>query len=183
MLTRTVEPGQIVGAGLAALCSASPRRPDGDAGAAARVRPRPRSAPACRRTVTPVGSTQTYQGSIWQVSPIIDPQTRQGVARIAVPYDRDLRPGGFATAEIRAGSVDAPLLPESAVQSDNQGSYVYIVDARTRSSAAPVKVGEVSDRGVVDRRGPERHRAGRALGRRLPQPGREGPAAAGRRRR
>ena len=50
--------------------------------------------------VTPVGSTKTYQGSIWQVSPIIDPATRQGVARIAVPYDRDLRPGGFATASI-----------------------------------------------------------------------------------
>ena len=49
--------------------------------------------------VTPVGSAKTYQGSIWQVSPIIDPATRQGVARIAVPYDRDLRPGGFATAE------------------------------------------------------------------------------------
>ena len=29
-------------------------------------------------TVTPVGSAQSYQGQVWQVSPIIDPQTRQG---------------------------------------------------------------------------------------------------------
>src|SRR3546814_5988534 len=47
-------------------------------------------------TVTPVGSTKNYQGQVWQVSPEIDPQTRQGDARIAVPYQPDLRPGGLA---------------------------------------------------------------------------------------
>jgi RND family efflux transporter MFP subunit len=99
--------------------------------------------------VTPVGSVKTYAGSIWQVSPVIDPASRQGVARIAVPYDRDLRPGGFATANIRAGSTDAPMLPESAVLNDSQGTYVYIVDKDNAVRRRPVKVGAVTDSGVV----------------------------------
>ena len=59
-------------------------------------------------TVTPVGSAQTYPGSIWQISPIIDAVSRQGVARIRIPYNRELRPGGFASAQIRAGSMWRP---------------------------------------------------------------------------
>jgi multidrug efflux pump subunit AcrA (membrane-fusion protein) len=100
-------------------------------------------------TITPVGSARSYQGSVWQVSPIIDPQTRQGVARISVPYERELRPGGFASAEIRSGAVDAPLLPESAVQSDHQGNYVYIVNPKNEVVRRPVRTGDVSSAGVA----------------------------------
>ena len=35
--------------------------------------------------MTPVGSTNVYQGTVWQISPIIDPQSRQGMARILRP--------------------------------------------------------------------------------------------------
>ncbi len=100
-------------------------------------------------TVTPVGSTQSFQGQVWQVSPIIDPQTRQGDARILVPYNSALRPGGFASAEIRAGAFDAPLLPESAVQSDDKGNYVYIINEKNEVVRRDVTVGEVSDAGVA----------------------------------
>ena len=61
-------------------------------------------------TVTPVGSDKKFAGSIWQVAPVIDPQTRLGNARISIPFAPELRPGGFAAAEIRAGTVNAPLL-------------------------------------------------------------------------
>ncbi|HEX6377173.1 MAG TPA: efflux RND transporter periplasmic adaptor subunit [Allosphingosinicella sp.] len=148
VLTRTVEPGQIVGPGSGALFRIArggqfemlARLPEADLFT---LRP---GVPA---QVTPVGSARVYQGSIWQVSPIIDPASRQGVARIAVPYDRDLRPGGFATASITAGSVDAPMLPESAVLNDSQGSYVYIVDKDNAVRRRAVKVGSVTDAGVV----------------------------------
>jgi RND family efflux transporter MFP subunit len=100
-------------------------------------------------TVTPVGSTQSVQGQVWQVSPIIDPQTRQGDARILVPYNSALRPGGFASAEIRAGAFDAPLLPESAVQSDDKGNFVYIINEKNEVVRRDVTVGEVSDVGVA----------------------------------
>ncbi|HEY0044949.1 MAG TPA: efflux RND transporter periplasmic adaptor subunit [Allosphingosinicella sp.] len=100
-------------------------------------------------TITPVGATTSFQGRVWQVSPIIDPQTRQGDARILVPYTAALRPGGFASAEIRAGAYDAPLLPESAVQSDAKGNFVYIVDQKNEVVRRAVTVGEVSDLGVA----------------------------------
>jgi RND family efflux transporter MFP subunit len=99
--------------------------------------------------VTPVGSTNTFQGSVWQVAPVIDPQSRQGEARVAIPYARDLRPGGFAAVQIRAGAVDAPLLPESAVLSDDKGNFVFVIDQRNRVVRRDVQVGEISERGVA----------------------------------
>lgn len=108
-----------------------------------------RLSPGVPATVTPVGSDQSYQGTVWQVAPVVDPQTRQGEARILVPYNRDLRPGGFASAEIRAGSVTAPLLPESAVQSDARGNFVYIIGENDTIERRDVQIGEVSDRGMA----------------------------------
>ena len=148
VLTRSVEPGQIVSSGSGALFRIArggqfemmARLPESDLTSLSTGVP---------AQVTPVGSAKTYQGSIWQVSPIIDPASRQGVARIAVPYDRELRPGGFATANITAGSTDAPMLPESAVLNDSQGSYVYIVDKDNAVRRRPVKVASVTDSGVV----------------------------------
>ena len=69
--------------------------------------------PGARAEVTPTGTTQTFTGEVWQVSPVIDPQTRQGIARVALTYNPALRPGGFASVEIRAGSTTAPLLAPS----------------------------------------------------------------------
>jgi RND family efflux transporter MFP subunit len=99
--------------------------------------------------VTPVGSAATFQGQVWQVSPIIDPQTRQGEARIAIPYNRELRPGGFAQAMLETGSSVAPLLPESAVQSDDKGNFVYVIDDKNEVVRRDVRIGEVSDQGIT----------------------------------
>jgi RND family efflux transporter MFP subunit len=100
-------------------------------------------------TVTPVGSSVAYQGTVWQVSPVIDPATRQGDVRVLLPYNRDLRPGGFASIAIRSGSMTAPLLPESAVQSDAQGNYVYVIGPDNKVVRRNVRLGEVNDRGVA----------------------------------
>ncbi|HEX8215841.1 MAG TPA: efflux RND transporter periplasmic adaptor subunit [Allosphingosinicella sp.] len=148
VLTRSVEAGQVVGGGSGALFRIAQggqmellaRLPQADLA---------RLNVGVPVTVTPVGSTQSYQGSVWQISPVVDPQTRQGIARILVPYNRELRPGGFAAAEIRAGSMTAPLLPESAVQSDHRGNYVYIIGPEDKIVRRDVQVGEVTDRGVA----------------------------------
>ena len=99
--------------------------------------------------ITPVGSAQVFSGQIWQVAPVIDPQSRQGIARIAIPYDKALRPGGFASASIISGAADVPLLPESAVQSDAKGNYVFIVGKDNKIERRDVQVGDVNDRGVT----------------------------------
>jgi RND family efflux transporter MFP subunit len=148
VLARSIEAGQVVGPGSGALFRIAEggqmellaRLPQDDLA---------RLSVGVPVVVTPVGSTQSYQGTVWQIAPIIDPATRQGVARILIPYSPQLRPGGFASAEIRAGSMNAPLLPESAVQSDQRGNYVYIIGPDNKVVRRDVTVGEVSDRGVA----------------------------------
>ena len=100
-------------------------------------------------SVKPIGSERSFAGNVWLVSPAIDPQTRQGEARIAVSYDAAIRPGGFAEARISAGSTTAPLLPQSAVLSDEDGNYVYIVNAKKEIERRGVKIGNVDDSGVT----------------------------------
>jgi multidrug efflux pump subunit AcrA (membrane-fusion protein) len=99
--------------------------------------------------VTPVGSDQSIAGTVWQVAPVIDPQTRLGDVRIAVPYSPAMRPGGFAQARITAGTADAPLLPQSAVLSDDKGNYVYIINAKNEVERRDVQIGNVNDAGVT----------------------------------
>ena len=106
-----------------------------------------------RATVTPVGTTQQFNGQIWQIAPIIDATTRQGIARISLPFDRGLRPGGFANAEIIAGSVEAPVLPESAVMSDDDGNFVLVVGAENKLEKRRVQTGVVSNQGIAINQG------------------------------
>jgi HlyD family secretion protein len=148
VLSRNVEPGQIVSGGSGALFRIAAggqmelmaRLPQTDLSTLSVGVP---------VTVTPVGSQQSYQGSVWQISPIIDPQTRQGVARISIPYNRELRPGGFASGAIQAGATVAPLLPESAVLTDDAGTYVLIVLPNDTVQRRAVRIGTVTDKGVV----------------------------------
>jgi len=86
---------------------------------------------------------------VWQLSPVVDQADRQGVARIALDYAPGLRPGAFATARIATGNVVAPRLPESAILSDDKGSFVYIVGKNDRVVRRPVRTGEVSATGIA----------------------------------
>jgi RND family efflux transporter MFP subunit len=97
-----------------------------------------------RAQVTPVGDTRAFAGQVWQLSPVIDPQSRQGIARIALSYDPSLRPGGFASATIVAGDATLPELPQSALLSDDKGNYVYVVDAQNRAQRRGVTLGAVT---------------------------------------
>jgi HlyD family secretion protein len=99
-------------------------------------------------TVTPVGADRTFTGQIWQIAPTIDGASRQGIARIALPFDRALRPGGFASVVIKSGATTAPILPESAIQNDKDGSFVYIIDAQSKVVRREVSTGEVMASGI-----------------------------------
>lgn len=103
--------------------------------------------------VTPTGSGKTFTGTIWQISPVIDPQNRQGTARIALSYAKELRPGGFATASIASGAVVAPLLPESAIQNDDRGQFVYVVGNDNIVRRRAVTAGLVTADGITVKSG------------------------------
>ena len=100
-------------------------------------------------SVTPVGVDRVFEGNIWQISPMIDAQSRQGLARVALPFDKALRPGGFASVEIKSGAMTAPVLPESAVQTGREGSFVYIVGKNNKVQQRPVKLGPVTANGLI----------------------------------
>jgi HlyD family secretion protein len=148
VLTRSVEPGQIVQAGSGVLFRMAK---GGEMEMQAQVAEGDLATlrPGNSAVITPIGSDVRLTGRVWQVSPVVDPQTRQGIARIAIPYSKAVRPGGFASATITSGSGSAPLLPESAVQSDPKGSFVYIVNGKNQVERRNVTVGQVSDEGVA----------------------------------
>ncbi|WP_052072293.1 efflux RND transporter periplasmic adaptor subunit [Sphingopyxis sp. MWB1] len=147
VLTREVEPGQVVSAGSGVLFRMAK---GGEMEMLAQLAEADlqRVKVGTRAVVTPVGTELEIPGQIWQVAPIIDPNTRQGMVRIAIPYSGALRPGGFADARLVAGTEQAPLLPESAVQSGPEGNYVLIVGKDDKIERRPVKVGTVTDGGV-----------------------------------
>jgi HlyD family secretion protein len=100
-------------------------------------------------TVQLVGSPQQFRGDIWLLEPMIDAQTRQGEARIALTRDPMLRVGAFANAGIAAGTAERPVLPQSAVQVDDEGSFVYVVNADNKVVRRGIKTGAVSNQGIA----------------------------------
>jgi RND family efflux transporter MFP subunit len=99
--------------------------------------------------VTPVGADKSVTGSVWQVAPVIDPQSRLGLVKIAVPYTPAIRPGGFADAKISTGTTTAPLRPHSAVLSDDKGNYVYLINGKNEVERRNIKIGTVDENGVT----------------------------------
>ena len=147
VLVRNAEPGQIVSAGSGVLFRIAM---DGkmEMQAALSEADLQGLSVGARASVVPVGSATYFPGQVWQISPVIDPNTRQGIARVALGYHPGLRPGGFASAQIVSGASSVPLLPDSAIQSDQKGSFVYIVGAGDKVERRDVTIGQVSDAGV-----------------------------------
>lgn len=148
VLDRNVEPGQVVSAGSGALFRIA-------RGGAMELRAQVNEAELAQlnvgapAVVVPVGTDQRITGAVWQISPIINEQNRQGIARVAVPYSSAIRPGGFANVEITAGAQQAPVLPESAILSDDKGTYVYVVGSDNKVQRRPVVTGAVTPAGIA----------------------------------
>ena len=148
VLERKVEPGQVVSAGSGMLFRIA-KGGELELKADLSEMDLASIAPGTSAEVVPVGTDKTFIGEVWQLSPVINPQSRQGTAWIALRYAPELRPGGFASATIRAGTVVAPMLPESAILSDSQGSFVYIVGQNNKVERRKVKTGMITDKGIA----------------------------------
>lgn len=148
VLSRNVETGQVVSPGSGALFSIAR---GGELELMAKLGETELASISTGTTgkVTPVGTTQEFTCQVWQKAPTIDQQSRQGTARCALAYDPSLRPGGFASIELASGTVVAPMLPESAVLSDDAGSYVYIVDKDNKVVRRTIELGAIRNEGIV----------------------------------
>lgn len=148
LLERKVEPGQTVSAGSGTLFRIAK---GGEMEVLARVSETQLAGlkVGVNADIVPVGTDKAFTGQVWQVSPVIDPQDRQGTVRVALAYRPELRPGGFASATINSGTVVAPLLPESSVMSDADGAYVFIIDKDNKAQRRSVKTGMNNGQGIA----------------------------------
>jgi RND family efflux transporter MFP subunit len=95
------------------------------------------------------GTTRVYEGHIRLLSAVIDPQTRLGMARVALTPDVNLRPGAFARADVTVSNADRAVLPQTAVLTDDKGSYVLIVNAQHKIERRAVRVSGMVQNGVT----------------------------------
>jgi RND family efflux transporter MFP subunit len=96
------------------------------------------------------GVPQPFAGKVWQIGAIIDGTTRQGTVRIELPSaDQNLRPGAFARADIQAGDTLGVILPQTAVLSDEQGTYTLIVGANDKIERRSINVVGARSKGLL----------------------------------
>jgi len=95
------------------------------------------------------GTTQVYEGHVRLLPAVIDPQTRLGMARVALTPDPNLRPGAFARAEVTVSNADRAVLPQTAVLIDDKGNYVLIVNAQNKVERRNVRVSGMVQNGVT----------------------------------
>jgi HlyD family secretion protein len=96
------------------------------------------------------GVTRAYTGKIWQIGAIIDPSTRQGTVRIALgAAEQDLRSGAFARADIQISNSRGAVLPETAVLSDELGTYVLVVGKDNKVERRAVKISGTRSDGLL----------------------------------
>jgi len=95
------------------------------------------------------GLSQAFEGRVRLLGAIIDPQSRLGDIRIALKPDPALRPGAFARASVATAKAQRPILPQTAVLSDDKGTYVLVVNAANTIERCPVRISGTTAEGVV----------------------------------
>jgi HlyD family secretion protein len=148
ILTRTVEVGQTVSPGGPALFRLSE---GGEVELRGQVSEQdlPLLQLGQKATVRLTGLDQTFDGEIRLLGAVIDPQTRLGSVRVALKAEPNLRPGAFARADVTVSRKERAILPQSAVLTDDKGTYVMIVDEQNKVQRRPVRVAGTGTDGVL----------------------------------
>jgi HlyD family secretion protein len=95
------------------------------------------------------GTSKIYQGKIRLLGAVIDPATRLGTVKVALTPDMNLRPGAFARAEVTVSNAERSVVPQTAVLSDDRGSYVLIVNAQGKVERRAIRVSGMVPSGVT----------------------------------
>jgi len=100
-------------------------------------------------TVYLTGLERPFTGQVRLLGAVIDPQTRLGDIRIQLTADPALRPGAFARAVVTVEKAQRPVLPQTAVMADSNGSYVLVVGDASKVERRAVRVSGTTESGVV----------------------------------
>jgi HlyD family secretion protein len=148
VLTRSAEVGQAVTPGGPALFRLA-RGGEIEMRAVAAEADLPRLKVGQEAEVRVAGVATPIAGKVRLLAAVIDPSTRLGEVRVSLPRDPNLRPGAFARGEIKVGSDDRPIVPQTALLSDARGSYVLVVGPDNHVLRRAVRVGGAQPSGIV----------------------------------
>ena len=95
------------------------------------------------------GNGKVYPGRVRLLGAVIDPQTRLGMIRVSLAPDPNLRPGAFARAEVTVSNAQRIVLPQTAVLTDDKGTYVLVVNSADKIERRPVHVSGMVQNGVT----------------------------------
>lgn len=141
--SRSVAIGQVVQTGVEMFRLIQDNRMEVDA----RVLEQDLVAAAARQPATVIGpSGRSEPGFVRAVSPIVDPKTRLGTVRIALPGDTPLKPGMFARVAIEVESKLVLTIPLKALVWREAKAHVFKVGRDNLVSLTEVRV----SRGVAD---------------------------------
>ncbi len=83
-----------------------------------------------------------FPGRITRIHPVIDPETRQGLIEVALkPLPEGARPGQLARITFRIQKTTGLTIPFACLHYDNQGSFVYRIDAQNAARRVSVRTG------------------------------------------
>jgi membrane fusion protein (multidrug efflux system) len=87
-------------------------------------------------------------GRITRIHPVIDHDTRQGLIEVALqPIPEGARPGQLARITFRIDKTTGLTIPFASLHYDNQGSFVYRIDAQNAARRVSVNTGlQLGDR-------------------------------------
>lgn len=95
------------------------------------------------------GMSQPFPGKVRLLGAVIDPKTRLGTVRVALQPDPALRPGAFARAQVTVSREKRAVLPQTAVLTDEKGTYVLVVAAGNKVERRAVHVSGIVSAGVT----------------------------------
>jgi HlyD family secretion protein len=70
---------------------------------------------------------QTMEAAVRLVEPTVDPRSRNGIVRVALPRGAALKSGSHLDGDIAVGRADVMTLPESVVFHRDGQAYVYVI--------------------------------------------------------
>lgn len=92
---------------------------------------------------------ESVTGTVRVVTPVIDPQTRLGFARISIPADQGLKPGMFARASISLGTYPAVVIPQKAIVYQQNQPVAFVLGKDNKVAVRKLTTGGLTGDSVI----------------------------------
>jgi len=85
---------------------------------------------------------KTFQGKILRIHPTLNASTRNGIVEVILdPAPLGARPGQFCRVVLLSRATERQLIPFSAVRQDSEGSYVYSINDKNKTTLNRITTG------------------------------------------